>query len=70
MRVNYLTQLSQSLPSALVGFDAQWPKYPLPLKDAANGLKEMYRMTLVRRFMRKLSPEDRAQVSQSSSVMA
>ena len=55
-------QLSKNLPRVLVDFDQKWPSSPQPLKDASASLKEMYRMSLVRKFMRRLSPEDRAQV--------
>ena len=55
-------QLSRNLPSKLVGYDENWPVSPQPLQEASQGLKEMYRMNLVRKFMKKLSPEDKAQV--------
>ena len=61
--MNFLIQLSQRLPPRLVGYDDNWPSSPTPLKDASEGLKEMYRMSLVRGFMKKLTADDRDHVS-------
>ena len=59
-------QLSRKLPKRLVGFDEEWYASPPPLREAGDALKEMYRRTLVYRFMKKLSPEDRTQVMHNS----
>ena len=64
--MNFLMQLSKSLPSGLVDFDDKWPSTcSLAFQDANQCLKEMYRLHLARTFMRKLTPEDRAQVGVS-----
>lgn len=55
-------RLSKSLPRGLVGLDANWPSAPVALTEASNQLREMYRLHLTRKFMRPLTPEDRAQV--------
>ena len=62
VRVNFVMQLSRNLPTQLVGFDARWPHAPQPLQETSDILKEMYRLYLARKFMRKLSPDDREQV--------
>jgi hypothetical protein len=62
VRVNFVVQLSRNLPNQLVGFDAKWPHAPQPLQETSDILKEMYRLYLARKFMRKLSPDDREQV--------
>ena len=62
VRVNFVMQLSRNLPTQLVGFDAKWPHAPQPLQETSDILKEMYRLYLARKFMRKLSPDDREQV--------
>lgn len=54
-------RLSKSLPRGLVGLDANWPSAPVALTEASNQLREMYRLHLTRKFMRPLTPEDRAQ---------
>ncbi len=65
VRVNYLVQLSQKVPRKLVGFEEAWPSSPQPLREAAAMLREMCRMNLIGGFMKKLTPEDRAQVTTS-----
>ena len=62
VRVNFVMQLSRNLPTQLVGFDAQWPHAPQALQETSDILREMYRLYLARKFMRKLSPDDREQV--------
>ena len=67
VRVNFLMQLSKKLPKGLVGLDANWPSAPVALTEASNQLREMYRLHVARKFMRPLTPEDRAQVSRTWS---
>ena len=62
VRVNFVMQLSRNLPTRLVGFDGKWPHAPQALQETSDILKGMYRLYLARKFMRKLSPEDREQV--------
>ncbi len=61
--MDFLFQLSKKLPPKLVGFDGNWPVPPPPFRDASEQLKEMYRMTLMRKFMRPLTVQQRAMVS-------
>jgi len=65
MKTSFLTRLSKKLPPRLVGFDANWPMPPAPFREASECLKEMYRMTLVRRFMKPLKPDMREMVRQA-----
>lgn len=55
-------RLSENLPPRLVGLDEQWPKAPAALHEASEILREMYRLDKARKFMRRLTPEDRTQV--------
>ncbi len=62
VRVNYIMRLSENLPPRLVGLDEQWPRPPAALHEASEHLKELYRLDKARKFMRRLTPEDRTQV--------
>lgn len=62
VRVHFLTKLSKSLPPKLVGFDENWPQTSRSFVQAGDLLKEMHRSNLARRFMKRLTPEDKSQV--------
>jgi myosin-1 len=59
VRVNYLTRLSERLPASLLTLDEQWPKPPPSLQEASDQLREMYRTHKARKFMKRLTPEDK-----------
>ena len=60
--MNFVMQLSRNLPTQLVGLDAKWQHAPHALQDTSDILKDIYKLHLARKFMRKLSPDDREQV--------
>jgi myosin-1 len=59
VRINYLTRLSERLPTSLLTLDDKWLKPPPSLQEASEQLKEMYRMHKARKFMKRLTPEDK-----------
>lgn len=59
VRVNYLTRLAERLPSSLLTLDDNWLKPPPSLQEASDQLREMYRIHKARKFMKRLTPEDK-----------